>query len=106
MIYPEAHIWPYFIGIRNFPETAFRYPTYCNAPCYALTNTYQRRKWRKTPRLVTYLDGPFYPDQTLPPKRAAHALRNQIYDTMKKRSARSNCEYIRYLPRKNEEERG
>ena len=103
MIYPEAHIWPYFIGIRNFPETAFRYPVYCNAPCLVLTNTYQRRKWRKIPRLVTYVDGPFYPDPTQPPKTAAKILRNQAYETMKERSKRSNCEYIRYVQHKKEE---
>ena len=106
MIYPEAHIWPYFVGIRNFPETAFRYPAHCNAPCIVLTNTYQRRKWRKRPRLVTYIDGPFYPDQTLPPKPAAKALRDQVYKVMKGRSEQSNCEYIRYVPRKDDEERG
>ena len=26
MIYPEAHIWPYYNGIRPFPDTAFAYP--------------------------------------------------------------------------------
>ena len=26
MIYPEAHIWPYYNGIRPFPDTAFTYP--------------------------------------------------------------------------------
>ena len=25
MIYPEAHIWPYYIGIRNYSSKSFRY---------------------------------------------------------------------------------
>ncbi len=97
MIYPEAHIWPYYVGIRNFPAASFRYPVVLGAPCFVLTNTYQRRRYGKRPRLVTYLDGPFYPDETLPQKSAVQKLRNQVYQAMQVRSLRSNCEYIRYV---------
>ena len=99
MIYPEAHIWPYYIGIRDFPATSFRYPVDLNAPCFVLTNTYQKRKHGKTPKIVTYLDGPFYPDENLPTKERAQKLRNQIYETMLERSKLSDCEYIQYLPK-------
>lgn len=97
MIYPEAHIWPYFIGIRSFPATSFRYPVTLGAPCFVLTNTYQRRRRGKKPKLITYLDGPIYPDTDLHPKLAAQKLRNQAYQMMRRRSKNSNCEYIRYL---------
>ena len=102
MIYPEAHIWPYYIGIRNFPATAFRYPAQHHAPCFVLTNTYQRRRGKK-PRMVTYLDGPFYPDKSLPPKAATQKLRNDIYSVMTQRSGQSNCEYIRYVKREEKQ---
>jgi 1-acyl-sn-glycerol-3-phosphate acyltransferase len=104
MIYPEAHIWPYFIGIRSFPATSFRYPVTLGAPCFVLTNTYQRRRRGKKPKLITYLDGPFYPDTDLHPKAAAQKLRNQAYQTMRRRCNYSNCESIRYLKAKQHEE--
>lgn len=97
MIYPEAHIWPYYIGIRNFPAVSFRYPVRLNAPCFVLTNTYQKRRRGKRPKVVTYLDGPFYPDESLPAKAAAQKLRNQVYHTLQRRSKNSDCEYIRYI---------
>ena len=103
MIYPEAHIWPYYIGIRDFPTVSFRYPVDLSAPCFALTNTYQKRKHGKTPKIVTYIDGPFYPDESLPVKERMQKLRNQIYDTMVERSRLSDCEYIRYLPKEDTE---
>ena len=31
-IYPEAHIWPYYTGIRNFPAVSFRYPVRLGVP--------------------------------------------------------------------------
>ncbi|WP_240033602.1 1-acyl-sn-glycerol-3-phosphate acyltransferase, partial [Lacticaseibacillus paracasei] len=35
MIYPEAHVWPYYTGIRPFENGAFHYPVTTNAPVFA-----------------------------------------------------------------------
>ena len=102
MIYPEAHIWPYYTGVRNFPAASFRYPVENNAPCFALTNVYKKRKIRQKPRIVTYLDGPFYAEKSLPLKERMQQLREKIYAKMLERSKESDCEYVRYL-RKGEE---
>lgn len=101
-IYPEAHIWPYYTKIRPFVDTSFRYPVNFGVPTYTFTNTYQKRKFFKKPRIVTYVDGPFYPDLALPAKIARGVLRDEAYGAMEKRSALSDCEYIRYV--KAEEE--
>lgn len=102
MIYPEAHIWPYYTGIRNFPATSMKYPVELDAPSFAMTTTYRKRLFGKKPRTVTYLDGPFYPDHSLLPRARAQALRDTLYETMCRRSRESDCEYIRY-ERKEEE---
>lgn len=73
MIYPEAHIWPFYTGIRPFPDTSFRYPVQQKLPVFCLTNTYQRRGKSHIPQIVTYLDGPFYPDAELPAKLQKNA---------------------------------
>ena len=46
---------------------------------------------------MTYLDGPFYPDHSLPPRARAQTLRDEIYKTMVRRSQESDYEYIRYV---------
>lgn len=99
MIYPEAHIWPYYTDIRPFKDTSFHYPVKYQAPAFCLTNTYQKRKHTKRPRMVTYVDGPFYPDASLPAKEQKQVLRDQIYAQMKKRALCSNVEVIRYVKR-------
>lgn len=96
MIYPEAHIWPYYTKIRPFPDLSFRYPVKCQSPVFCLTNTYQKQRFFKRPRLVTYLDGPFFPDPTLPPRSQRKALRDAVYQTMVERSQNSNYEKIQY----------
>lgn len=101
MVYPEAHIWPWYIGIRDFPATSMKYPVELDAPSFCLTTTYRKRRFGEKPRTVTYLDGPFYPNQSLPPRARAQDLRDRIYETMVERSKESDCEYIRY--RKREE---
>jgi hypothetical protein len=67
-----------------------------------MTTTYCKRLFGRKPRTVTYLDDPFYPDQSLPPKARAQALRDQIYETMVKRSKESDCVYIRYVKKEEE----
>lgn len=99
VIYPEAHIWPYYTGIRDFPATSFKYPVELDAPSFAMTTTYKKRRFGRKPRAVTYLDGPFFPDPALSPKARAQALRDQIYNTMLERSKENNCEYICYIKR-------
>ena len=102
-VYPEAHIWPYHVGIRNFPSTSFTFPCDFDEPSFVMTNTYKKRKLFKKPRVVSYIDGPFYPNLTLPKHERAEELRGRIYNKMKERSSLSDCEYIRYLPREHKE---
>lgn len=96
-IYPEAHIWPYYTKIRPFKDTSFRYPIKCGVPVFCFTNTYQKRRWRKTPRIVTYVDGPFYAEETLKGKAKQEELRNRVYETMVKRAENNSVEMITYV---------
>ena len=95
-IYPEAHIWPYYTGIRPFPDDSFYYPIKYNVPVFCFTNTYKRHGSGK-PRIVTYVDGPFYPNEELPLKDRRRDLRDRVYDCMKRRSLESDVVWIEYL---------
>lgn len=97
VIYPEAHIWPYYTGIRNFPKTSFSYPVKFKKPVFSFTVVYKKRKRFMTPRIVVKIDGPFFPDETLPPDEAAQKLRDEVFEAMTARSKESDCEYIRYV---------
>lgn len=96
-IYPEAHIWPYYTHIRPFSDVSFKYPVKCKCPVFALTNTYHSRgrKGDKV-KLVTYIDGPFFPDESLPPRQRQQNLRDQVYQCMVERSRESDFELIEY----------
>lgn len=98
-IYPEAHIWPYYTKIRPFKDLSFRYPVDLNKPIIVFTNVYLKRKHSKNPKIVTYIDGPFYPDLSLSKKEARIKLRNEAYEVMCKRSELSNVEIIKYEKR-------
>ena len=104
IIYPEAHIWPYYTGIRPFPDTSFAYPIKHDVPTFCFTNTYQKRRFSKKPRVVTYIDGPFYPNTDLSQKEQRKHLRDQVYECMCDRAKLSNVEVIRYQRRKSADE--
>ncbi len=97
IIYPEAHIWPFYTKIRPFTDVSFSYPIRLKTPVFCFTNTYQKRKLSKKPRIVTYIDGPFYPDDTLSQKEQRKALRDMVYNTMCERSKLSSIEWIKYI---------
>lgn len=97
-IYPEAHIWPYYTKIRPFKDVSFKYPIQLEKPAFCITNTYQSYgKNNKKIKIVSYIDGPFYPNKELTLKEQQKELRNKIYNCMVERSKNSNIEHIKYI---------
>ena len=104
-IFPEAHIWPYYTGIRNFKSVSFKYPVDLNVPVFCATNTYQAYGKNKDKiQIVMYIDGPFLPNMELNLKDRKEELRNKVYEKMLERSKNSNIEYIKYIREEKDEE--
>lgn len=102
-IYPEAHIWPYYTKIRPYKDVSFKYPIQYGVPTFCMTNTYQSYgKENNKIKIVTYIDGPFYPDNKLNRKEQQKELRDSVYDQMNERSKNSNIEYIKYIKKEKE----
>ncbi len=95
-IYPEAHIWPYYTGIRPFGDVSFAYPVKCGVPVFCFTDTYQKRRFFKSPRMVTYVDGPFFADDSKSKRDRARELRDKVYAKMCERAKLSNESVIEY----------
>ncbi len=102
VIYPEAHLWPYYTGIKKFPagDRSFKYATRNNVPIFTMTTTYHRRKNNKKgdlPRMDIYVDGPFWPDPNLSEDENRAKLAKEAYDSMVKYSKKSTYEYFKYI---------
>lgn len=104
-VYPEAHIWPYYTGIRPFRSTSFAFPVKDGSPSFAVTTTYQEREGLlggRRPRITVFVDGPFFPDPGLEKNAAKENLRNKIYAAMQERAQKFNqvtfVEYRRITP--------
>ncbi|MDE6407110.1 MAG: 1-acyl-sn-glycerol-3-phosphate acyltransferase [Anaeroplasmataceae bacterium] len=100
MIYPEAHIWPYYTKIRPFGKVSFTYPYLENAPTFTFTVTYHKKHHRT--KIIAYVDGPFYPKKSLNKADSIEDLRNQAYEAMTKRSKLSSFEKIKYIKKECE----
>ena len=101
VIYPEAHVWPYYTGVRKFPagDKSFKYAVRNNLPVYTMTTTYHRRKDTKRgdlPRMDIYIDGPFWPDEKLSDEENRAKLAEKAYESMKKYAKKSTYEYFEY----------
>lgn len=102
VIYPEAHIWPFYTKIRPFRDSSFKYPIKYNIATFCFTNTYQKHKFKKTPKIVTYIDGPFYADNSMSEKENRFMLRNNVYDSMCQQSKNNTVELIKYIKKSEE----
>ena len=101
-IYPEAHIWPFYTKLRDFPSETCHYPVKLNVPCFTMTTCYRKHRgllsFIKRPKTTSYIDGPFYPDASLPPKEAAKKLSDEMKAVMRERlETYSTYDYIEYV---------
>ena len=103
-LYPEAHIWRQYTGIRPFKSAAFHYPAETGKPVFTFTTTWQKRPILPGARTVVYIDGPFIPDMDLPLNQRKDALRDSALDAMTERAKNSNYEKIHYVYRPKDEE--
>jgi len=100
VIFPEAHIWPFYTRIRPFGDASFTYPATLMAPVFGICTTYSRRKVFKNlrPKTVIHVSDPFYPDPNLSLGERTSDLRRKVYDFMVECSASNeNYEYIKYV---------
>ena len=102
-IFPEAHIWPYYTKIRPFKTVSFKYPVQLNVPTFSVINTYQSYgKNNDKVRIVTYVDGPFFPDDECKTmKEKQQNLRDKVYKKMVERGQDSNIEVIKYVKKED-----
>ena len=100
VIYPEAHVWPYYTKIRKFPagDRSFKYAVRNNLPVFTMTTTYHKSKVKgqERPDMTVYVDGPFYPDKKLSEDENRAKLAKEAYDSMVKWSEKSSYEYFEY----------
>jgi 1-acyl-sn-glycerol-3-phosphate acyltransferase len=100
-VYPEAHVWEYCEEIRPFVKGAAAYPVRFSRPAFSMTATYQDRR-RGRPRANVYIDGPFYPNDGLPPRERERELGERIKAQMEERAKLSNSGYIKYIKKQAE----
>ncbi len=99
VIYPEAHVWDYYTGIRPFPVTSFKFPVKLNMSAFSMTATYKKSKVFKRPIINVIIDGPFYPEGDTA-KGKTQDLHDKVYGSMLNNAKKSNYNYIEY--KKNE----
>ncbi len=97
-VYPEAHVWPYYTGIRPFGPASFLIPALTGLPVFVSTTVFRNGR---RPRVTTILDGPFYADTDLNRKKAAEKLCGEVREAMEK-NAELSCNtdfHIKYIRR-------
>ena len=103
LIYPEAHIWPYYTKIRNFHSGSFNYPARLEAPVLPVVTAWRKTKLCKKPKQTLYILEPIFPD---PDKTSAENKEYLYEETLKAMQKCSESvkqyEYIKYIKVEND----
>lgn len=97
LIYPEAHIWPYYTKIRDFKEGSFHYPAKYNAPVIPFVTVFIKHKNNKKPKRKILVGKLIYPNPELSLKDNKLYLHEECLKAMKElASSVEQYEYIKY----------
>lgn len=96
VVYPEAHVWPYYTKLRPFPSTSFRYSVENNLPVFTMTTTYRKPRHGSKPRIDVWIDGPVSDLPSGSAKERRETLCRNARRQMEQRCASSNYEYCTY----------
>lgn len=102
-MYPEAHIWPFYTGIRPFPAVSFHYPAESGKAIFTFTTVYKKPRIGRFPKTIVYIDGPFFASPSRSIGENKDALRDEAYAAMLSRAALSDYEYVCYVKREGKE---
>ena len=99
VVFPEAHVWQGYTGLRPMDSSAFGFPDKFSVPAFSATRVYKKSKLFGFKRVV-YIDGPFYPDKTIPLAEAQKKLEGELTGAMQARTALSDFVMFEYVERK------
>lgn len=97
-IFPEAHVWPYYNGVRHFVSTSFRYPAKLNTPIVPICTIYRHVWYSKRPRMTIYVGDPIYPRSEYDSHQNSEYLANETYKYFVKiHNEHQSVEFIKYI---------
>ena len=98
LIYPEAHIWPYYTKIRPFLSVSFHYPAEASIPVIPAVTIWRKVWYSKKPRQTVVFGAPIFPDKEKTVMENKKYLRDRCYEEMVKISqSYKQVEYIKYI---------
>ncbi len=106
LIYPEAHIWPYYTKIRPFKNVSFVYPAESMSPVVPAVTTFRKVWYSKKPKQTIIFGRVIFPQEGLTVNENRDYLRDECYKEMVRiASSVEQYEYIEYIKVEEPEEK-
>ncbi|MBQ0008675.1 MAG: 1-acyl-sn-glycerol-3-phosphate acyltransferase [Firmicutes bacterium] len=98
LIYPEAHIWPYYTKIRNFKVQTMKYPAILDAPVLPIVTCWRKVWWCKRPKQTVKIGTAIWPKLELTQDENIQYLYDECLSQMRALSeSEKQFEYIKYI---------
>ncbi len=104
LIFPEAHIWPYYNGVRPLKSGPFRYPALKHLPMLAICSVWRKVWYSKKPKQTIYVSEPFFYDDKLSEHENCDLYTKKTYDFYCETMAKhGSYQYIKYVKKDKDE---
>ena len=98
LIYPEAHIWPYYTKVRNFTSGSFIYPAKYMTPVVPAVTIWRKPKIGKKPKQTIVIGEIIFPKEGKSMIENKEYLHKKCLEEMQRISnSYDQYEYIKYI---------
>ena len=98
LIYPEAHIWPYYTKVRNFTSGSFIYPAKYLTPVVPAVTIWRKPKIGKKPKQTIVIGEIIFPKEGKSMIENKEYLHKKCLEEMQRISnSYDQYEYIKYI---------
>ena len=98
LIYPEAHIWPFYTKIRPFKNVSFVYPAESMSPVVPAVTVFRKVWYSKKPKQTIIFGRVIFPQEGLTVNENRDYLRDECYKEMVRiASSVEQPQYIEYI---------
>ena len=98
VIFPEAHVWPFYTGLRPFKSGALDPAVRAGVPAFCFSRVYKKSRLFGF-KCCVFIDGPFYPCKSLSRRDAEAKLSRELFAAMEARVRESDVQVYDYKER-------
>lgn len=97
VVFPEAHIWPHYTGVRPLNFSSFKLASKNKMPIVPIAVTYRKSRFSPRPKTTIFVGTPVFFDTNLSINQNAKIYFEHTFNFLKTKTSQQNYLFHRYI---------